>query len=306
MKPIKTVVFVFIVLMLLLTGCSTRKEDAVTGIKFNRGHGSAWGNQFYIEINEEEIVLARYIPEGSSELVTVEQIPITDTQWQKIKSTVEQLPLEKARTKLWEKQKLDGSEFRELTLVRGKKQTTYWWPNIPEAQQLEQLLENLLADSVAPITFYAGQFSAVIPAGWTAFAVADVFSATPGAVKTDCLHIIKGGIQASDIKTNLHILVEYFGPGDLMEEPDPSILQDAREITPFQTGDHLWYGFAGTDMQGKARLGTSAVLWTQNGEHRYIVAFPLEFNKQTLSLDDPQLLAILASLSPSDSPEAST
>jgi len=43
----------------------------------------------------------------------LEHIPITDVQWQTVKSMVEQLPLEKARTNIWEKQKLDDSEFRE-------------------------------------------------------------------------------------------------------------------------------------------------------------------------------------------------
>ena len=138
----------FVMAALLLSGCGAKRNGEITAIKFNRGHGSLWGNQFYIEISPQEIVTARYIPEGSWDLVTVEHLPITDDQWQSIKNTVEKLPLEKARTDIWEKQKLDGSEFRELTLVRGKKQTLYAWPNTPEAQQLEQLLETLLADSM--------------------------------------------------------------------------------------------------------------------------------------------------------------
>ena len=107
-----------------------------------------WGNQFYIAIQSTQIIQANYIPAGTSEMVTVEHLPITDAQWQRIKSTVEQLPLEKARTDIWEKQKLDGGEFRELTLVRGKKEVTYYWPDTPEAQQLEQFLEALLVDSL--------------------------------------------------------------------------------------------------------------------------------------------------------------
>ena len=96
----------------------------------------------------------------------------------------------------------------------------------------------------------------------------------------------------------VYIMVECYGPDKTMVEPDSSQFQDACEITPFQTGEHLWYGFTGTDMQGNVCLGTSAVLWTKEGEQRYIVAFPLEFNNQTLSLNDPALLAILESLSP--------
>ena len=115
-----------------------------------------WGKEFYIELQATQIVRVRYIPEGQSERVALEHIPITDAQWQKIKSAVEQLPLEKARTNIWEKQKLDGSEFRELTLVRGKKENTYYWPNKPEAQQLEALLEALLYDCLPSATEQKG------------------------------------------------------------------------------------------------------------------------------------------------------
>lgn len=147
MKGKKAFAMLLAFLMTLPAGCK-QKDPAVTEIIFNRGHGSMWGNQFYIKVQATQIVLARYIPEGSSELVTAENLPITDAQWQTVKSAVEQLPLEKARTKLWEKQKLDGGEFRELTLVRGKKETAYGWPDNPEARQLEALLEQLLYDSL--------------------------------------------------------------------------------------------------------------------------------------------------------------
>ena len=140
----------FLMVVLLLSGCGTKRNSEITTITFNRGHGSAWGNQFYIQINSEEIVTANYIPEGSWDLVTVEHLPITDEEWQPIKSTVEQLPLEKVRTTIGEKQKLDGGEFRELTLTRDRKEVTYYWPDTPEAQQLEQFLETLLQEHVNP------------------------------------------------------------------------------------------------------------------------------------------------------------
>lgn len=156
MKVLKILTAVFAFGALLLSGCNAKGNQELTAISFNRGHSSMWGNQFYIKISPVEIVTARYIPEGSWDLVTVEHLPITDAQWQKIKSAVAQLPLEKARTNIWEKQKLDGGEFRELTLVRGKKEVTYYWPNIPQAQQLEALLEALLYDCLPSATEQKG------------------------------------------------------------------------------------------------------------------------------------------------------
>ena len=130
----------FLMAALLLSGCFAKRNTEITKIYFNRRHDSPWGNQFYILITPAEIVIARYIPEGSQDLASINNLPITDTQWEMIKNTVEQLPFEKARTDIWKKQKIDGSNFRELTRVRGKKETDYWWPDTPEIQQLEQLL----------------------------------------------------------------------------------------------------------------------------------------------------------------------
>ena len=144
MKAFKILAIAFVFGTLLWSGCHAKENGALTGIRFNRGHGSAWGNQFYIEIQPAEIVEARYIPQGQSELVTVEHIPITDAQWQSVQGLVEQLPLEKARTNIWDKQKLDGGAFRELTLVHGKQEAAYMWPDTPQAEQLEQLLEQLI------------------------------------------------------------------------------------------------------------------------------------------------------------------
>ena len=126
-----------------LWGCGT-KETAVTELHFNRGHGSAWGNQFRIEVNAREVVFAEYVSSETGELVTVSHIPVSDAQWQALLSLLEQLPLEKARSDAWEFNKLDGGEFRELTLLRGGKKTEYAWPNVPQAQELEQFLENLI------------------------------------------------------------------------------------------------------------------------------------------------------------------
>ena len=124
-----------------LSGC--RANDApVTGIIFQRGHGSAWGNQFSVEVNGTEIVTAEYLENG--ELVTVTHVPISEARWQSICALIEQLPLEKARSDIWDKHKLDGGEFRKLTLVQGTTKTEYRWPDTAEAEQLEQLLEALV------------------------------------------------------------------------------------------------------------------------------------------------------------------
>ena len=76
-----------------------------------------------------------------------------------IKGEVEKFPLKKKRKDILEKQKLDGGEFRELTLEQGGKKTTYLWPNTLEARQLEQLLETLLTDGIETNISYSEQIS---------------------------------------------------------------------------------------------------------------------------------------------------
>lgn len=127
----------------------------ITGIRFDRGHGSAWGNQFYIEVCADEIVLARYFPEESQEQEVCEHIPITPEQWNEICLAIQALNLTKDRPslwqKLWESKKLDGGEYRNLTLVwktsKGEKEINYQWPSDQQANALEELLEQLVAAS---------------------------------------------------------------------------------------------------------------------------------------------------------------
>lgn len=136
-------------LLLPLYGCgSAAPSAALSGIVFERGHGSAWGNQLYLEVCPEEIVVARYIPEGSTELQTAEKIPITQTQWQRLEAQLQEMTLEKERVSWWQqllgKKKLDGGEYRKLTLVYGDAQVACRWPD--DGAELEALLEYLVGE----------------------------------------------------------------------------------------------------------------------------------------------------------------
>jgi len=133
------------VMMLLLPGCGKDREP-VTGLTFERGSGSVWGNQLYIRMTETEIVTLRYIPEGSGELVELENLPITQEQWQAVRDQLEQLTLEEEKPKLLGKLfgKQDGADFRRLTVAYGAETVTCRWPE--NGQALEGLLEQLVRE----------------------------------------------------------------------------------------------------------------------------------------------------------------
>jgi len=139
----------------MLTACG-QVDTALAGIQFERGHGSAWGNQLYVEIYPQEIAIVRFFPEGAAQQVTREHIPITAEQWQQLRQAVEQLKLQEKRSSWLDKRfghsKLDGGEYRNLTLVwqTGKKvvRTDYHWPQTAQADILETLLEQLAASTL--------------------------------------------------------------------------------------------------------------------------------------------------------------
>ena len=128
------------------------EEGTLVGVIFERGHGSAWGNQFYMEVCEDEIIQANYISEDSADLVTEEHIAITSEQWQEICDAIEKMELKKVRSSAWKEQLgadiLDGGAYHELSLIwkteKGEKSVAYHWPEDEAGAALEQLLEQLL------------------------------------------------------------------------------------------------------------------------------------------------------------------
>lgn len=155
-KRLRGIIVLFLLgvfLMLGITGCDTKEVGVITGIRFERGHGSMWGNQFYIEVRTDEIREARFFPEGGQNQVTREHIPVSAQQWEALCRAVDALELVEYRTSFWQKlfgnKKLDGGEYRTLTLIRQngatEEETVYRWPSASEALALETLLEQLTA-----------------------------------------------------------------------------------------------------------------------------------------------------------------
>jgi len=134
-----------------LPGGCAQEENLLVGIIFERGHGCAWGNQYYVEVCREEIVMLRYFPEGASEPVTEEHIPIASGQWLGLTQLLQTMELEEKRSfwlrSFFGRNKQDGGEYRSLTLIRQREKKTqktgYRWPQTPQAEELELLLVQL-------------------------------------------------------------------------------------------------------------------------------------------------------------------
>lgn len=139
-------------LTVCLVGCAAEQEAELCRIRFDRGHGSIWGNQLTVEVCPEEIILLRYIPEGATDLELVEHLPITNAQWEALRNALETMKLKKEGSSFWRRvfqgTKVDGGEFRKLVLYwktdGGEEAFSYVWPQGPEAEAAEKLLEGLI------------------------------------------------------------------------------------------------------------------------------------------------------------------
>lgn len=138
-------------LMLCLSGCH-QQTATLKGVVFERGHGSMWGNQFFIEVCETEITQVQYFPSADpgGELEMTEHLPLQPEQWDAIQKAVLALSpqLQKSNSRKTIKQgMLDGGEFYKLTLIWEQneklKEVQYNWPGSDEAKILENLLLEL-------------------------------------------------------------------------------------------------------------------------------------------------------------------
>ena len=117
-------------------------KSELQGIIFQRGHGSVWGNQFYIHICPDEICQLRFLGYPGGEPVCQSHLPVARELWEQVKDAVRKTKPQKQKKKT---RMLDGSEYRKLTLMdhRGRKRE-YALPCSAETAALESILLPLI------------------------------------------------------------------------------------------------------------------------------------------------------------------
>ena len=161
------------------------------------------------------------------------------------------------------------------------------------------------ASEITGEIYDTGELRALVPDGWAAFPIPDVFADEPDAVKTSCFHIIKGGVSDRDIHAKPYIRLECLEPGVQIADPDPALEKNVEDVGPLNLGGYSWNGYVFEDCfggYGKPVIGKMAVLWTEAGSTRYEAVIRLEFNGQKgkISLEDDDVQAILASVQSSN------
>ena len=141
----------------------------------------------------------------------------------------------------------------------------------------------------------AGNVTVFVPEGWKAFPQADVFSDEEGAVNPDVLRVCKGGETDWDLFSKPNIQINYWGPSVTGMLTDKDWYDNAEDIDPITTGEHNWIGYKGESLGSKL-----IILFEDLGNIQYQATLWYETDGGSISLEDPDVLAILASPFASD------
>jgi len=145
------------------------------------------------------------------------------------------------------------------------------------------------APAVKGETYSAGNISATVPEGWQAF---PFYSGGEESPNTFAVH--KGALNAMDMRYTPGVQIQLFPDGDgfgtdLMK----AMYENVSDLAPQTLGGFTWEGFTG--VSGDI---PTALMWTDAGDDNILVAVWLEMEDVTISLDDADVQAIIASIKP--------
>ena len=161
-----------------------------------------------------------------------------------------------------------------------------------EAPATDAPADNGGAADISGETYNAGNFTALVPSGWMAIPVTDMWS-DDGAVDPDALQIIKDGASEFDILTKAYIQFDYYAPETDLMIPSSEWYEEAVDLDPIVAGDYTWNGFSA--VSGGNNMIT---LWTgEAGGHQFQATLWCN-GENVITAADADVLAILASVVP--------
>ena len=140
-------------------------------------------------------------------------------------------------------------------------------------------------------TYNAGKVSVLVPNGWTAFPVSDMWSEDPNATDPDKVNIIKGGESELDMLSRPYMMVIHYEPNSFMI-PSSDFYDNASNLDPITAGGLTWEGFSAES------LGSQIInIWTTSADgHQFQVNIFPKASKGEIALTDADVLAILSSV----------
>lgn len=142
-------------------------------------------------------------------------------------------------------------------------------------------------------TYDAGNVSVLVPDGWKAFPVSDMWSDEENATDPDQVNVVKGGESEFDLLTKPYIQVVHYGPESTMMTPSKDFYADAADVASITTGSLTWQGFSAVGLLDSSMI----ILWTGEAEgHQYQVTVFDKTDDGQIALTDADVQAILGSL----------
>lgn len=141
-------------------------------------------------------------------------------------------------------------------------------------------------------TYDAGEMNALVPTGWKAFPVEDVFADEAGKTVPDKLNICKGGKENLDLLDHPYVGIAYFGPDTELMKLSTDYYNNVVELEPLKIGDATWNGFSADNDGTKF-----TVVWTGEPDgDQFQATIWTDTENGTISVNDADVQAILASV----------
>lgn len=146
-----------------------------------------------------------------------------------------------------------------------------------------------------------GMFQVLVPESWHIIPITDPF-AEGRPVKVDCVFLRKGGQSDWHFSEKPYIRIDCYGAEEQIETQisDEGLLHNVQELLPMEPGELVWGGYTADSYHGRARIGSFALLWAEDGEHKYQILVWFESGGESICLEDRDLQAILASVTYSE------
>ena len=177
----------------------------------------------------------------------------------------------------------------------GSKSNTPTADTQPAAASSAEATSPEKTNDAAPSTtgeFYdTGNFKVLVPGGWKAFPQHDVFNDDPEVMNPNILQIGKGATSDMDLYSKPAITINYAGRSTSMMAPSRGFYENVLDMDDVTTGNHTWSAFSCESMGQKLYM-----LFEDQGKIQFQAAVTYETSGGSVSLDDADVQAILASI----------
>ncbi len=147
------------------------------------------------------------------------------------------------------------------------------------------------AEEIKGEVYDTGAFKALVPEGWKAFPVSDMFSEEENATDPEKLQIVKGGETEWDLFSKPYVGI-YLYPDSSLMTPSKDWYDKPADLEPMTIGGYTWNGFT-----GESAGYPQATLWTSDANGNDIqVTIILKSSDGEITLEDADVLAILESI----------